>query len=211
MSKYDQEYFIMFLPAGDEQIYLKPNSQTAKRKYHYKQLTPGEAPLFFQNSYRDEDKNQWPITNVLVDMSGLLVTPPIHDEIKNNTIDFMQTYPAVYVDDKGNYHEEYWYIGFYDELQCLDVKSSTIETIDFDEDDEDDDDEERLEVEKYSLDEGVLDAIKEENRLMFKIAGCSKKHIFVHSKIVDIFGKNNATGIRFLNVASFEEGDQFRP
>ncbi len=210
MSKYNDEYFIALLPPGDDQIYLKPNSQTAKRKYHYTKLNLGEAPLFFQNSYRESDNNQWAITNVLVDMSGLLVTQPIYEAIRVYGIDSMQTYPSVYVDDNGTYHEEYWYIGFVDELQCLNAEDSSIVLFDFDEEDEDEDDEERLEVKKYSLDDATLDNIPEEQRLMFKIGGCSKKHVFVHRKIVDIFERNNALGVRFFKVSDFKEGDQFR-
>jgi len=211
MSRYDEKYFLVCLPPGDEQICLKPNSQTAKRKYHYKKLNPGEAPLFFQNSYRESDNNQWAITNVLVDMSGLLVSQAIYEDIRSYNINFMQTYPSVYVDDAGTYHEDYWYIGFFEKLNCLDVDNSTIETFDFDEDDEDEDDEQRLEVEKYLLCDKMLDGIPEEKRLMFKLGGCSKKHIFVYHKIVDIFERNNAQGVRFFKVSEFKEGDQFRP
>lgn len=204
MNKYNDDYYIMFMPHGDEQIYVKPNVQTAKRKSHYEKLTIGGAPLFFENSYREEDKNQWPITDVLVDTSGFLAPQRSYDMIKRLEIQYLQLAPAVYVDDDDKYHEHFWYFGFYNEINCLDIVNSTIESVDYD----DEDDEQRLEVFKYSLNEESLDLIEEEKRLMFKIGGCSKKYIFVHKKIVEMF--KNDSGIRFIKVAHFEEGLQHR-
>ena len=177
MNKYNDDYYIMFMLPGDEQIYVKPKFQTAKRKYHNEKLTIGGAPLFFENSYRDEDKNKWPITDVLVDTSGFLAPQCLYDMIKRLEIQYLQLSPAVYVDDDDKYHEHFWYFGFYNETNCLDIVNSAIESVDYD----DEDDEQRLEVLKYSLNEEFLDLIEEEKRLMFKIGGCSK-NIFLFIK-----------------------------
>jgi len=116
-------------------------------------------------------------------------------------------FPAVYIDDNDNFHEDYWYFGFYKELDCLDIDKSDIEHIDFDDEDIDDEDEVRLEVNKYYLNNHILNSIKEESRLLFKIAKCSKKYVFIHQKLVDVF--KNESGVRFIKVADFEEGQQY--
>ncbi len=123
----------------------------------------------------------------------------------------MQIYPSVYIDDDNNWHEDYWFLNFYEELHCLDKKKSKILTIDYSDEEDDDLDEEDddLEVVEYRLDSRILGGIPEEKRLMFKIGGTNIDYIFIHQKLVDIFMKRKFTGIRFLPVSTFKEGDQF--
>ena len=205
MSKYNDEYYILFMSPGDEQIYINPDMRTSQRGYRYTKLIDGGAPLFFENSYRDEDNNQWPISDILVDSSGAIINQPIFDLIKHYDIKSLQFYPAIYIDD-DEYHENYTYFGFYEDLNCLDVENSMIRVFDFDEEDIDEDDEVRHEVDKYSLQESILDKIDEENRLMFKIGECSESYIFVHEKLVRTF--TNFSGAQFIKVADFIEGMQ---
>ncbi len=207
MSRYDDQYYILFSPPGDDQIYLKPSEITAKRRYFYRKLQPG-SPLHFEHAYRGEDKNQWKPTNVLVDSSGMIVTTLFKDAINKFNIADMQTYPSIYLDDDGVSYEDYWYLGFYEELDCMDKDGSDIQEFDFDDEDIDEDDDVSLEVYRYSLDEKVLDPIEEEKRLMFKMGACSDKYIFVHQKIVDIFKGLGAQGVRFIKVSDFHEGMQ---
>lgn len=209
MISYSDQYFIMCLPQGDGQIYLKPTVITASKKYHYRLVPPGGSPLEFGNAYRDEDKNKWPIPDVLVDTSGALIPKKIYDIVKSYKVHGMQLCPSVYVDDDGKRFDQFWYLGFYEELYCLDKDNSTIQEFDFDGDDDDEEDEdERLEVYRYVLDSRILDPIPLESRLVFKMGGCSDKYIFVHKKIVDIFVAEKVTGVRFIKTSDFEEGMQ---
>jgi len=205
MTAYDECYYILQRPHGDDQVCAVADQKTANRGYHYRQLQAGESPLFFENGYRDKDKNAWPVTNMLVTGPGFLVTNAIREKLKFLNIDNMQIYPAVYIDDADTWHENYWFVGFYEELDCWDRQRSTV---DIDEDDDEDDD---VDVDKYCLDAGVLDAIAEENRLMFKMGGSSMNYIFVHQRIIDLFNECNMDGARFFKVSDFKEGDQFRP
>lgn len=209
MISYNEEYYIMFTPKGDDQIYIKPQERSADRKFRYRKLNIEDGPLFFENCYRDEDKNKWPSTDILVEGGGFLATSTLCDKLRDYDVDFMQIYPAIYVDDNDNYREDYFYIGFYERLDCLDIKKSEIEDIEFDEKDIDDDDPVSLEVSKFSLSDSVLGNISEENRLMFKIGQCSKPYIFVHQTVVDIFLNYSYTGVQFIKVSDFKEGQQY--
>lgn len=204
MKNFNDEYYIAFRPSGDDQIYIKPDLKTSHRKYHFKQLALGGQPLFFLNGFKNEDKNRWPLTDLFVDSSGLLISDEVKSNLGNYNIDGMQIYPSVYIDDNDVWHECYWYLGFYKELDCLDRDNSVIETFDFDDDDDD-----LLEVKKFSLDKNVLGKIAESDRLIFKIANCSKSYLFFHKKVVDVIVRKNFSGVRFIKVSDFSEGEQY--
>ncbi|MGS0680156.1 hypothetical protein ACVBIL_03230 [Shewanella sp. 125m-7] len=51
----------------------------------------------------------------------------------------MQIYPAAYIDDCNNRHNIFWYLGFYQDLDCLDRAKSNIEAFDLASGEDDDD------------------------------------------------------------------------
>ena len=207
MKAYNEDYYIMFKPRGEEQIYIKPQKRTAERGFRYQKTIPEVEPLFFERAYKDKIKNIWPETDVLLESSCFIASTAVYECLRDFKIDSMQIYPAVYVNDSGKYNEDYWYFVFFDELDCIDIEGSELRNIKFNTDDGDD--ELHLEVKKYSLRADVLDVIDEGNRLMFKMGQCSKKYIFVHKKIVDIFLSNSYSGVRFIKVSDFKEGMQY--
>lgn len=179
MNKYNEQYYIARKPFNDNQLHIKADRKTAERDYFYKKMVLGEAPLFFENSYKEEDKDKGikrSITDVLLDSSDLLVCNKIRNELIQYEIDGMQFYPSVYIDDDNNWNENYWFLNFYEEFHYWDKNQSIV---DIDEDDDEDDD---IEVFKYSLDAQKLDKIPEERRLMFKMSGATVAYIFVHHR-----------------------------
>jgi hypothetical protein len=207
MSKYDSEYYIAFRPKGDKRVVLKPDSQTASRKYHYKKIDTNSGPLIFLNGFRDEDKNRFSPSDLMVDSSGILMIDALRSFVSSLPIYGMQIHPAIYIDDHDTYHEDYWYLGFHKESDFLDPSHSVIKSFDYPIDDDDEDD--YLEVKKYSLDGEKLDAAPENTRLIFKMGGCSKSYLFFHEKVVHYISQRQLSGIQFIKVADFKEGDQF--
>ena len=63
-------------------------------------------------------------------------------------------------------------------------------------------------MDNYRLREDVLDAIPENERLIFQLGNTSRGKIFFHQKVVDIFKKHDVKGINFFKVSEFEYGDQ---
>ena len=214
MSTFNDQYYIVRSPFGDDQLFLKPDRKTSKRNYEFTQLRIGDAPLFFQNGFRDEDIASGvnhPITDVLMDGANLVVNDSIRDKLKLFGINGFQFYPSVYIDDSSNWHEDRWFMNFYEKLDCWDRKLSTIKVLEPDDDDDEDELELDAIVKKYCLDDNLLDKIPEEKRLMFKMGGASKEYIFIHQKVADSFTQSGVTGVRLFKVADFKEGDQFRP
>ena len=211
MKNYNDEYYIVLNAYTDDTIYLTPLQKTADRRFRLRKLSYGEEPLFFENSYKEEDIKRG-IKHKLTSVLQSAGIPLVNDAIRNRLkfIDFkdMQLYPAVYIGDDEKYHENYWCMNFYGELDCWDREKSIMN-----EDDREeyiaDPNATHLDVYKYHLSPEILDLIPEEERLIINIGGTAIGVIMMHKKIVDIFESENATGIRFAKVADFEEGMQF--
>ncbi|ODB37472.1 hypothetical protein BB427_13360 [Pseudoalteromonas sp. BMB] len=207
---YNNEYYLILKKYGKDTLYPRALQKSADRDYEFEQLVWGKEPLFFENAYRDKDNANGvirPIPSVLLDATIPIVSSKIRERLKLFNFVGMQLYPAVYIDDGDNYHEDFWCMNFWQELDCWDRAKSKIEKFTA---------EEMLEpdylkgcdIYKYHLDSEVLDKIPEEERLIFKQAG-GLKYVFVHQKIADIFFEEKATGVNLVKVSDFEEGMQF--
>lgn len=211
MTNYNQHYYIAVEPKGDY-IKLRATGTTKRISYGYKKVDLAEGPLFFTRFLSEEKKKKGvrllPPTDFLTDNSVWLVNEPTRDFLKNYSTQNMQLAPSIYIDENGVYHESYWLLNFYDELNCLCRRRSKLLLMSDVYDDEDEDEEDPF-VDKYYLDEAVLDVIPEEERLVFKIGGGAIAYILFHKKLVDFIEKNNFSGIRFIKVTDFVEGEQY--
>ncbi|MGJ8582127.1 MAG: hypothetical protein ACSHWR_07430, partial [Psychromonas sp.] len=66
MSKYNQEYYIPFVAMDDSKLFVGMDKKTVMRRGHRK-LNLTEGPMFYLNSYKEEDKKEGvklPIPNV---------------------------------------------------------------------------------------------------------------------------------------------------
>ncbi|REL26926.1 hypothetical protein DXX93_10330 [Thalassotalea euphylliae] len=207
---YNNEYYILLKPYNDQTLYPTAFQKSADRDYSFERLIWGQEPLFFENGYKEEDIQNGitrPITDVLLQGVTPIVNTRVRDRLKFFNFVGMQLYPAVYVDDNGTFHENYWCMNFWEELDCWDREKSKIEKFTAEEM-LDPDYMDGCDIYKYHLDSKVLDEIPEEERLIFKQEG-GIKYIFVHQKIADIFNEEQASGVNLVKVADFEEGMQF--
>nr|WP_236596558.1 hypothetical protein [Pseudoalteromonas sp. GCY] len=97
-------------------MHLTALQKSADRDYEFEQLVWGKEPLFFENAYRDKDNANGvirPIPSVLLDATIPIVSSKIRERLKLFNFVGMQLYPAVYIDDGGNYHEDYWCMNFW--------------------------------------------------------------------------------------------------
>ncbi|MDX1695055.1 MAG: hypothetical protein R3208_14915 [Ketobacteraceae bacterium] len=203
MSRYDDEYYIVETEYTPTQVFLSPTTETSERSYHYKRLTSGK-PVFFVNGFKERDArtgDKRVVSDVMFDGASFVVRDSIKPFLDQFDIESMQLHPAVVIDDHDVWHDNYWYLNFYGELDCWDRNSSEYEYLD------DDDDTDAM-IDKYSLNPEVLDAIPEEKRLLFKMDGAATAYVFAHKRVVKYFLENAYTGIRFFKVANFREGDQ---
>ena len=226
MNKYNEQYYLLFNSAK-QPSYLKPLRKTVDRDYEYKKLQLAGGPAFFENAYKEENRKagiKQPIYDLMDSSGHYLISDRLYEKMKHFDIANMQFFPAVFIDDDDQWHENYVLTNYYDLLDCLDIENSTIteldddddedddyEDDDYEDDDEDDDyEEEELHIVKeFCLSEKILDKIPEEQRLIFSIAKTTDTYIFVHQKIKDIFDQENATGAMFKPVIGYVSGDEY--
>jgi hypothetical protein len=211
MQNYNDQYYVCVSPEGEERIFPKTNQRTKSADYSYTKQKEGSAPFFFDNAYKEDDLaegNQWPIPDILVSNKNVLIVDKLYDKLMGIKINGLQLHSAVYIDDNDDWNENYWFLIFYERLDCWDRERSIILK------------KERAlngsstiipaKVEQFYLDGRVLDQIPEEQRLMFTMGGVVNKFVFFHQKIVDIISTNNFTGARFIKVSEFDRADAMK-
>ncbi len=204
MNKYNEEYYIVFDNYNDETLYLSPLQKTFDRNYTYTKAVMGQDPFFFENAYKDKDllnSIQRPIKNAHLNLNYPIVSDKVKDDMNNFKIDNFQLYPTIIIDDNGDFYDNFWFFNIFNKINVLNLKRCIID--DYDEDDK------RHDIDKYYLDSNKLDAIPEEQRLVFIPEKASGAPVFLHQKIVDVFNKHKVDTLKFIKVSEWEMGKQF--
>lgn len=183
MTKYNEDYgFLTKNNDVDGYPTLQPETNTARRRYQYKPLAIGSAPLVFSNGHQEyfaKKGIQEKKARVLFDGATFIVKDDIRLALLALELPTINIHPAVYIDATGQWHEDYWYVAFHDFISCVDrAKSRFMPT------DDDDDD---LTMVKYSLDEKVLEAIPFQQRLLFRIGGTDTGMVVCHRSLFKYF------------------------
>lgn len=173
MKNYNDEYYIVFERFDEHTLYLEAQQKSADRDPGHVKLSISQGPLFFENSYKEEDVKSGlskPLLKAHMNLSSVVFVDSIREKIKDFDIFGVQVFPSVIVDDFDKIHDGYWYINVFDSLDCLDLPKCFIE--DFDPSEED------HYVEKYHLSSHVLDSIVEEHRLIIRPDKISHGYLF---------------------------------
>jgi len=206
MNNYNDDYYISFKATPDQQyVSIRPDDKTGARKYNMIIPEPGSQPFFFINRWKEKDNRRGVKRNLsdvfVASGSGWLVSNKVYDVLVKFNSQGVKYHPAVYIDDEGNWHEGYWFVGFYDRIDCVDKNLSTVsEKIG-----------NNVVVDKYVLDQNVLDQVLEENRMMFMTKGDMDNYIFCHKTLVDALSHKLFNGVRFIKVSDYEIGIQNDP
>jgi len=209
---YDDQYYLILKEFTSHTFYPICSRGTENRNFEDERLIFGQKPLFFENAYKDRDKKDGiirPIPDVFLEATVPIINERIYQKLQQfeSNITGMQFYPTVLIDDDGNFHENFYCMNFWETLDCWDRKKSNFQK----------GSKERMAkhdfyqyciVNKYCLDDKVLDSIPEKKRLIFQMDS-GFKYTFVHKKIADILIDANPTGINLVKVSDFEEGKQF--
>lgn len=206
MNDFDSEYFIFL--ENEKPCYptLVAKGSTVDRPYGRRELSSGGGPLAFFDGFRNEqlrDGTKEILTDILFDGTSMVVTSRIKSSLEGFDIDGLQYYPAIYIDNSGIWHEDYWYMNFYTRLDCWDREFSIYDS-EFDENDPYD----FADVDRYSLDSGKLSRVPASERMMFKMGRSAGQYIFAHKEIAKFFLLEQIPSMQIFKVSEFEEGDQ---
>ncbi|MCL2141445.1 MAG: hypothetical protein FWH46_00980 [Methanimicrococcus sp.] len=186
MSTFDKEYFFILQPDDERLPYLEPDMDTAAKWYSSEVLPEGEKPLIFFDGFSEEKKenNIIPISpppDVLFDAYDLLVCSRIADKLRTFEIPNLAIQPAIFIDQKDEWHENYWFLTFTEEFDCWDREASAY-------DPEPIDTEPPLySIYTYALNESLLQKTPLSKRRLFKMGWSLDPYIVAHKSIVSLF------------------------
>jgi hypothetical protein len=199
MNEYDSEYFIIGKRNDDERLpSLMPDANTTSRRFRNERQPFGSSPLIFLNAWKAENlaNNVRDVAaDVLFDGADFMVRRAICEKLLEIETPGLFLHPATYIDDHGDWHEDYWYLTFTECLDCWDRCASEYEM-------------EPLvagtsplySVYHYSLRSSVLKEIPLESRMLFKMGGTADGMIFCHKSLAGLF-RSNSCGTTLTLVA----------
>lgn len=193
MSKYDQDYFLVVKDSEDQRLpELAATDNTESRLYRYERQPIGSAPLVFSNGWKEDNlqaKVKDTVADILFDGSNLMVAGRIREHLVAYDIPDLGIHPAIYIDDRDVWHEDYWYLAFAQEFDCWDRSTSSYNPRAIDMGGE-----KSYKVRSYSLNVHLLDKTPLERRLLFKMGGTVDGKVFCHQSLESIFRSTGSSG-----------------
>ncbi|MBN3492243.1 imm11 family protein [Vibrio neptunius] len=200
MKNYEQEYFILKrVPYREKFLSLRATLDTGRRNHTYERLDYGDGPVFFENGYKGEIP--FYLTNAQMDSIYPVVSEDVASVVNQYDIHGLQLFPAVIIGDDGKWHEEFYFFNFYQDIDCVDFQNSVVRNYS--------PAKRNNTVLQYKLDESVLSAISEENRLMIKLSGVTGGALLFHEKIVNALAKFNIEAFQFFKLSDYRKGMEF--
>ncbi len=202
MNEYNKQYYFITLPKNSDHLpSLLPDLNTEDRRFRFEVQPMGSAPLVFHNAWKEDDKKdnvKDVAADFLFDGSNFMARTPVREALLNFNIHHLDMHPAIYIDDQGKWHEDYWYLTFTERFDCWDRNNSTYE----------DDPVEMggftlYGIYTYSLDKELLDRIPLENRLLFKIGGALSAFIVCHESISNLFYTGDNCGTKLTLISDY--------
>lgn len=211
MSRSDEQYFFLMQPREDDKTVdtlpvLSADETTAKLPYEYEVIPSGVKPLMFENGAADFNKRYGRTTlknlpPVLFVGNHPVVSGSIREKLLKLDMPNIALQPAIYVDDWGKWHEDYWFVTFLSRLDCWSRKDSfyeqglqPIRLGGF----------ELYQVYRFSLDDEILNAVPKEERLLFQLGGTQEAFAVAHQSVAAIFAAAGA-GVQVLPIADYPD------
>ena len=187
MSDFAQQYFFLNRPNNEALPYLQPTDETANLNFRFEQMPLGTKPLMFFNGIADMQKeNKIAPLKVLPDVlfsgTDLVVRDRIREKLLEADIPNLALQASIYIDEEGNWHEDYWYLTFTERFDCWDrdkseyrAKPLQIGGM------------ELYSIYEYKLDEELLAKTTLKDRQLFKMGGVNPAPVTVHKSLAGIF------------------------
>jgi len=203
---FDDEYFIITQPRQDDVRHdllpdLGPDEDTAALNFRYEALPLGSKPLKFRNSAKSFRDRRGMTTmkvppDVLFDGDNPVVRSRIRDKLLALNIPHLAIQPAIYLDDWGTWHEDYWYLTFLETFHCWDPKKSElgerVKAVD----------EYLYTMYRVSLDEAVMRSTPLEQRLLFQLDTLPGL-VLAHRSVAGFFRGGGSSGALVVSLQDY--------
>lgn len=190
MSDLNAEYCFVLKDSDESIPVLTPDDDTANKPYSSEVLPPLAKPLMFFNGALDYQRNlgldpRDPPPDVLFDGADFMVNGSLRRELQALELPGVAIQPSIFVDHKGDWHEDYWFVTFLQMFDCWDRKASEFDPVPV----------ELLgsrmyEVFRYSLDVDLLKSTPVEVRRLFKMGGTTVGFVLAHKSIWELFRRS---------------------
>jgi hypothetical protein len=187
MNAFNKEYFFIDMSDDERLPYLTPDEDTVNKPYGWEVLPTGSKPLIFHNGSLDwqEERRIRPIDpppDIMFNGSYPVVCERIANKLwdLDPPIPNMAIQPAIYIDHKDKWHENYWFLTFTNVFDCWDRERSSYSSHVLK-------DPPRYEIFSYSLDESLMEKTPFNERRLFKMGGTTTGMIVVHESLADLF------------------------
>lgn len=203
MTELNSDYFFVLKPTGDRIPFLVPDVNTEGKHFGFEPQPFGSAPLVFLNGWRDENKKKGVLSearDVIFSGSDLVVRSAIREKLLGLDLPNLAMDPAIFIDDKEQWHEDYWYLTFTDRFDCWNRTTSEY--------DEDTPPvlvrgKPKYAVASYSLDSELMEKTPLKNRLLFKMGGDLTAFVVCHKSIASILRGNGDSGAKLVSLADY--------
>lgn len=203
MTDLNKEYFFVLKPSGDHVPFLVPDADTEGKSDGVAPQPPGSPPLVFLNAWRDENRKAGVFAqanDVMFSGADLLVRSAIREALLDLAIPRLTMAPAIFIDDEGQRHEDYWFLTFTDRFDCWDRATS-----------EYDEDTPPVMVRgmpnhavaTYSLDRELMAKTALKDRLLFKMGADIMGFVVCHESLASLLGGAGDRGAKLVSLADY--------
>ncbi len=210
MGKFDLDYYLVVRPRQDDQERdllpdLGADDDTADLPFRYQSLPVGSRPLKFTNVGQEFRKKHGMTTmknppEVLFDGSNPLVRGRVREKLLQLDIPHLLLQPSIFIDDWGQWHEDYWYLTFTERFDCWDRKTSDYERgspvrIAG---------ESLYQIYDIRLDDEVVDKAPLAQRTLFQLGGSVDALVLAHKSVAGLFrGTDGKSGAQVINLPDY--------
>ena len=200
MKKIQDQYFIIKKPLADEYPNLKVDKTFARTRFKISMPSAEDETLKFTNRWRDDnhrDNITETIEDVLFNGVYFLIRDNLYQKFQEKKLYKTGYYPSVYIDDKDQWHEDYWFVTVLNELDCWCRKKSDYDTKNVFSDGS-------CSINKIVLDEEIINSIPLEKRKIFKLGKSMPSRILVHESLADIILSTNVTPECLISLSDYK-------
>jgi hypothetical protein len=210
VKDFNNEYFFVLYPREDDKIinvlpHLSPDDDTAKLPYESSVLPVGHKPLVFENGAADFNAKHSRTSikqppEVLFSGNYPLVSGRLRESLLKFELPNVSLQPAIFVDEWGTWHEDYWFLTFTSFFDCWDRPTSDYDpssqpiSIGGDV---------MHNVYRFSLNNDLLNNTPLRDRLLFMMGGSLDAYVVAHQSIAGLFTK--AGGSHVIPIPDFPD------